>query len=181
MAAPGKRLTAVGVSGSPAAASKSRALVEYALGRLGARGAGTELIDLASLPADGLLGRAASPAVAAAIQAVAGAQIVVAGTPVYRATYSGLLKLFFDLLPQDGLVAKIGVPIVTGHDAGHSLAVDHGLRPLFASLGATAVASGVYGTSAQFRDGKPEPALLAAVDRAVQDALALAGAVITSD
>jgi NAD(P)H-dependent FMN reductase len=87
-----------------------------------------------------------------------------------------LLKLFFDLLPQDGLMGKIGVPLVTGHDAAHALSIDHGMRPLFASLGATVVAGGVYVTSAQFQDGKPRPDVLEAVDGAVREALALAGA-----
>jgi len=153
-----KGLAVVGISGSPSATSKSRVLVEYALGRLAARGATTQLVDLA------------------AIEAATRAGIVVAGTPVYRATYSGLLKLFFDLLPQDSLMGKVGVPIVTGHGAAHSLAVDHGLRPLFASLGATVVANGVYATSAQFPDGRPGAELLGAVDRAVHEALALATA-----
>lgn len=170
------RLATVGISGSPAATSKSRLLVQYALERLAARGASTELVDLATLPADALLGRGAAPPVAAALERAIRARIVVAGTPVYRATYSGLLKVFFDLLPQDSLIGKIAIPIVTGHDRGHSLAVDHGLRPLFASLGAMVVASGVYGTSAQFTSGQAAPELLAAIDRAVGEALALADA-----
>src|SRR5256712_14018224 len=141
-------------------------LVESALARLAARGATTQLVDLATLPAEPLLGRGTSPRVTAALEAATRAGIVVAGTPVYRATYSGLLKLFFDLLPQDSLMGKVGVPIVTGHGAAHSLAVDHGLRPLFASLGATVVASGVYGPSSEVPDGQPGPELLRAVDRA---------------
>ena len=171
-----RSLAAVGISGSPSATSKSRVLVEYALAQLAARGATTQLVDLAALPAEPLLGRGTSAAVAGAIEATTRAGIIVAGTPVYRATYSGLLKVFFDLLPQDSLIGKIGVPLVTGHDAAHSLAVDHGLRPLFTSLGATVVASGVYATSQQFTDGKPDRELLAAVDRAVGEALALATA-----
>ena len=120
---------AVGISGSPSSSSKSRMLVEYALARLAARGAVTELVDLATLPADALLGRAAAPALIAALETATRAQIIVAGTPVYRATYSGLLKVFFDLLPQDSLIGKVGVPIVTGHGAAHSLSVDHGMHP----------------------------------------------------
>jgi FMN reductase len=174
-----KRVAVVGLSGSPSASSRSRALVEYALSRLAGQGAATELVDLAALPADALLGRGVAPAVTAALEATTRARIVVAGTPVYRATYSGLLKTFFDLLPQDALIGKIGVPLVTGHAAAHSLAVDHGMRPLFASLGATVVASGVYATSGQFQDGKPGAELLQAVDRAVREALALAGAPLT--
>ena len=165
----------VGISGSPSGTSRSRALVEHTLACFAAKGGtSTELIDLAGLPADGLLGRVTAPAVTTALERTTRAGIVVAGTPVYRATYSGLLKLFFDLLPQDSLVGKIGVPIATGHAAAHALAVDHGLRPLFASLGATVIAAGVYGTSAQFQDGKPGAELLEAVDRAVREAWALA-------
>src|SRR5216117_3531732 len=168
-AAPG-RLVAVGISGSPSATSKSRVLVEHALAQLEARGAATRLIDVATLPADALLGRGSASQLTDALARVAEARIVVAGTPVYRATYSGLLKVFFDLLPQDALVGKVGVPIVTGHGAAHSLSVDHGTRPLFASLGATVVASGVYASSAQFQNGKPSPEVLQGVDRAVHDA-----------
>src|SRR2546426_125999 len=153
-AAPG-RLVAVGISGSPSATSKSRVLVAHALAQLEARGAVIRLIDVAALPADALLGRGSASQVTDALARVAEARIVVAGTPVYRATYSGLLKVFFDLMPQDGLVGKVGVPIVTGHGVAHSLAVDHGLRPLFASIGATVVAHGVYATSEQFADGTP--------------------------
>ena len=94
-------------------------------------------------------------------------------TPVYRATYSGLLKVFFDLLPQDGLAGKIAVAIATGASLGHLLAVDHGLRPLLTSVGALPVATAVYGTDAQFRDGRPDPALIEQIDRAVAEALAL--------
>src|SRR5207245_10052169 len=94
-----------------------------------------------------LLGRGTSAAVAGAIEATTRAGVIVAGTPVYRATYSGLLKVFFDLLPQDSLIGKIGVPLVTGHDSAHALSIDHGLRPLFASLGATVIAGPAYATS----------------------------------
>jgi FMN reductase len=162
-----------GISGSPSATSKSRALVEYALAQLARGGAETHLIDLATLPADGLLGRETTPPVAAALDAVLRARVVVAGTPVYRATYSGLLKVFFDLLPQDSLAGKIGIPIVTGQGSAHSLAVDYGLRPLFASLGAVVVAGAVYGTDEQFLDGMPGPDLLRAADRAVGEAISL--------
>ena len=172
-----KGLAAVGIAGSPSATSKSRVLVEYALARLAARGATTRMVDLATLPADPLLGRGTSGPVTAALEATTSARIIVAGTPVYRATYSGLLKVFFDLLPQDSLIGKIGVPLVTGHGAAHSLSVDQGMRPLFASLGATVVAGGVYATSSQFPDGKPGPDVLQAVDRAVAEALALVTAV----
>src|SRR2546422_4974724 len=93
------RLRAVGISGSPAATSKSRTLVAYALAQLEAGGAAARLVDLANLPADALLGRGVAPQVADALAAVADARIVVAGTPGYRAPPRGLLTGVFDPLP----------------------------------------------------------------------------------
>jgi FMN reductase len=168
-------LRAVGISGSPnGGRSHSRQLLALALQRLEAGGARTQLIDLAVLPADALLGRGAAAEVVAAQTAVAGADIVVASTPVYRATYSGLLKVFFDLLPREALAGKVAIPIATGGVPGHLLAVDHGLRPLFASVGALTVAAGTYGTDDDFPDGQPSLPLRRRAEQAVAEALALA-------
>jgi FMN reductase len=164
---------AVGVSGSPAARSKSRMLLERALAALAERGVSTAVIDLASLPADALLGRRRSPDVDAALASVARASIVVVSTPVYRATYSGLLKVFFDLLPLDGLVDKAAIAIATGGSPAHQLVIDHGLRPLFASVGAVTTPTGVYGTDTSFADGVPHPSLIARIDVAVAEAITL--------
>lgn len=169
-------LRAVGISGSPSDSSKSRVLLRHALERLAEHGAAVTQVDLAALPAEALLGRGTAPEVEAAGAAVAAAHIVVASTPVYRASYSGLLKVFFDLLPPGTLAGKLGVPIATGGVPGHLLALDHGLRPLFASLGALVVPTGTYGTDTQFQDGIPHASLLARIDRAVAEAVALAGA-----
>jgi FMN reductase len=166
----------VGISGSPAAPSRSRTLLELALATLERQGAGTSrLIDLSQLPSDALLGRRQDRDVAEAIQAIGEAAIVVVSTPVYRATYSGLLKVFFDLLPQDALAGKVAVPIATGGGPTHFLAVDHGLRPLLASVGALVVSAGVFGIDSQFHGGTPEPGLVDQVERAALEAAALRG------
>jgi FMN reductase len=168
----------VGLSGSPTPVSRSRALLELTLSALERQGAGpSRLIDLAALTADALLGRREDRDVAEALQAVLDAGIVVVSTPIYRATYSGLLKVFFDLFPQDALARKVAIPIATGGGPGHLLAVDHGLRPLLASVGALVVATSVYGTDAQFRAGVPEPALVERIERAALEAASLAGGV----
>jgi len=168
----------IGLSGSPNAASRSRALLEVALAALDKQGAGpSRLIDLSKLPADALLGRRPDAAVADAIQGVLDAAILVVSTPIYRATYSGLLKVFFDLLPQEALARKVALPIATGGGPAHLLAVDHGLRPLLASVGALVVATGVYGTDAQFHAGVPEPALVERIERAASEAASLASGV----
>ena len=167
-------LKAVAISGSPSSTSRSRRLLTCALGELRAEGVETELIDLAALPADALLGRSLSPEVTNAMGLIAEADIVLAATPVYRATYSGLLKVFFDLLPASALVGKIGIPIATGGSASHQLVLDHGLRPLFASLGAITVPSATYATDAQFSADGPDPQLIQRVRRAVAEAVSLA-------
>jgi FMN reductase len=169
--------TVVGVSGSPAATSRSRTLLEGALGALERYGTRAAQVDLSGLPADALLARRQDPAVADALAAVLGARIIVVSTPVYRATYSGLLKVFFDLLPQDALAGKVAIAIATGATPAHFLAVDHGLRPLLASVGAVVVPTSVYGVDSQFRDGAPDIVLLEQVERAVAEAAALAGLV----
>ncbi|HEV8380139.1 MAG TPA: NAD(P)H-dependent oxidoreductase [Gemmatimonadales bacterium] len=168
----------IGLSGSPNTNSRSRALLERTLAALERQGTGpSRLIDLAQLSSDGLLGRRKDSDVADAIQSVLDAVIIVVSTPIYRATYSGLLKVFFDLLPQDALTRKVAIAIATGGAPGHLLAVDHGLRPLLASVGALVLATGVYGTDAQFRAGVPEPALVERLERAALEAAALAAGV----
>jgi len=167
-------ITAIGISGSPSARSKSRRLLEHTLSLLGERGAATSLVDLAVLPAAALLGRERSPDVDAALAAVSGATIVVASTPVYRATYSGLLKVFFDLLAPDSLVGKTAIAIATGGAPAHQLAIDYGLRPLFSSVGALTVPTAVYGTDASFSGETPNGSLLGRLEKAADEAIALA-------
>ena len=164
---------AVGISGSPGARSKSRTLLERALLALSDRGATSTLIDLATLPADALLGRRRADEVDRALGSVSQATIIVASTPVYRATYSGLLKTFFDLLPVGGLVGKTAIAIATGGSSAHQLVIDHGLRPLFASVGAVTTPTGVYGTDAAFQNGVPHESLIARLDAAVAEAITL--------
>jgi FMN reductase len=161
------------ISGSPSTTSKSRLLSEHAVARFTAAGASAGIVDLCAMPADGLLGRARPHALVDALLRVEAADVIVASTPVYRAAYSGLLKLFFDLLPQEALAGKVGLPIVTGASPGHQLAVDHALRPLFASLGALVVANAVYATDSEFGPKGPSEHVLKRLDRAVDEALVL--------
>jgi FMN reductase len=167
--------TAVAISGSPSRQSKSRRLLAHAVEGCARQGVPGAVIDLCDLPADGLLGRARAPAVDAALAAVAAARLVMVGTPVYRASFSGLLKVFFDLFPQDALAGKVAIAVATGAGPAHGLVVDHALRPLLASVGALVVPAGIYGTDGQFGTDGPESALLAGVDRAVSEALEVIG------
>ena len=78
------------------------------------------------------------------LDAVAGADGVIAVTPILSASYSGLLKSFFDVLDRDALEGTPTLIAATGGTARHSLALDHALRPLFGYLRAAVVPTGVF-------------------------------------
>src|SRR5215204_7559106 len=133
-------LKAVGLSGSPSPNSRSKILLATTLDALAAHGIETQLIDLAELPADGLLMRRPDALIDEAILQTSQANIIVVSTPVYRATYTGQLKVFFDLFPQEALRGLVVGLIATGASSAHALSIDHGLRPLVASLGGLSAA-----------------------------------------
>jgi FMN reductase len=164
--------TAIAIAASASRISKSRRLAEHALAAASAGGFIPRLIDVGALPADALLGRTKNPAVEDALSAAAGASLLVVATPVYRASYSGLLKVFFDLFASDALAGTVAVPIVTGGAPAHQLVIDHALRPLLASVGALVVRSGIYATDAQFGPDGPEQAVIQQIDRAIVEAIA---------
>lgn len=109
-----------------------------------------ELRPLAHALADTMLTGFASGELAGAIESVRGADALIAVTPVFSASYSGLFKTFFDVLEPDLLT---GVPVLIAATAGsarHSLVLDHALRPLFGYLHATVVPTGVFAASEDF-------------------------------
>jgi FMN reductase len=163
-------MTVLAISGSPSRQSKSRRLLAHAVDRIIRDGIEADLLDLCDVPADDLLGRTRGEAIERALASVGSAQLLIVGTPVYRASYSGLLKVFFDLFPQDALAGTVAVPIATGGSAAHALVIEHALRPLLASVGALVVSAGVYVTDAEFSPTGPDPAALARVDRAITEA-----------
>ncbi len=142
---------------------------------LAAAGCTTKIIDLAELPAEALVARAAAPELDAAIATVGAAHIVVAASPTYRALYTGVMKCFFDLMPPSHLAKKICVPVQTAASPAHFLAIEYGFGPLFASLDGIAIA-GVYATDAQFVTGGPDPALSARIESVSSAAVRLARA-----
>jgi FMN reductase len=72
------------------------------------------------------------------------ADLLVVASPTYKATYTGLLKLFLDHIPYDGLVGVTAVPLMLGSMPGHAMAPEVGLRPVLVELGATVPTRGVY-------------------------------------
>lgn len=81
------------------------------------------------------------------VERIRRADALVAVSPIFSASYSGLFKMFFDLLPTDLLVGKPTLIAATAGTARHSLALEHALRPLFAYLRAVVVPTAVFAAS----------------------------------
>ena len=136
-----------------------------------------ELIDLSQLPAEGLLGRTSDEAVEHAVTTASAADVLVVATPVYRASYTGALKAFFDRFPYGALTKTAVVLVATAAIAEHFLALDTGGRALIASLGGWTVPTAVYGTHDDFVDGTPSEELLTKLREAVNEAERIAEAI----
>ncbi|MFF3632587.1 CE1759 family FMN reductase [Streptomyces sp. NPDC002250] len=106
-----------------------------------------EVRDLAVEIAHNFTNGFAGKALAAAQEAVAGADGLIVVTPVFSASYSGLFKSFFDVLDKDALTGKPVLIAATGGTGRHSLVLEHALRPLFAYLRAVVAPTGVYAAS----------------------------------
>ena len=138
------------IAGSPSERSRSAALLDAVAQRLQFRGAQVERLPIRYLSAQALiLADFGHPTISHAIGRVARADVVVIATPVYKAAYSGVLKVFLDLLPQNGLAGKTVLPLATGGSPHHMLALDYALRPVLQSLGAKQILPGIYATDAQ--------------------------------
>lgn len=143
----------VSLSGSPSASSRSGWLLRHAALGLRSRQAGPSArfsqIELRSLPAAPLLAAdARHPALAAAVDTVLAADLLLVATPIYKAAYSGLLKVFLDLLPPDTLRDTVVLPLATGGSPGHLLALDYALKPVLSALGARHILDAVYAVDA---------------------------------
>jgi len=145
------------LAGSPTHPSRSTALLDAVGERLLRRhlppetgAAQVDRLAIRDLPAAALLKADTGDAVIAqALDRVARAEVLVVATPVYKAAYSGLLKVFLDLLPQTALRGKTVLPLATGGSPHHMLALDYALRPVLNSLGARHILPGVYASDAQ--------------------------------
>lgn len=109
-----------------------------------------ELRPLARDLADHLLTGVPSARLRDALGAVAGADGVIAVTPVFAASYAGLFKTFVDLLDPDALTGTPMIVAATAGTARHSLVLDHALRPLFTHLRALVVPTGVFAATDDF-------------------------------
>lgn len=94
-----------------------------------------------------------TPSLQAAMDAVLGADGVIAVTPIFSGSYNGLFKSFFDAIDRDGFRAKPTLIAATGGTPRHSLALEHTMRPLFAYLRGAVVTTGVYAATEDWGQG----------------------------
>jgi len=144
-----------------------------------------ELRDHAHDITNNLLTGFAPPALETMINTVVSADAIIAVTPIFSTSYSGLFKSFIDVLDPYSLTGK---PVLIGANAGtarHSLAIDYAIRPLFTYLHAEPVSTGVFAASSDWGGSADSVAPLGArIDRGARElaeAIARRGASASSD
>jgi len=135
------------VVGNPKPNSRTRAVAEQ-IGRRAAAAAGLGddaehvVIELAELSSS--LFDWSAPSVRERTEQLAASTLAVVATPIYKASYTGLLKAFLDWFGQTGLSGVTAVPVMVGAAANHALAVEVHLRPVLIEIGATVPTRGVF-------------------------------------
>jgi len=138
----------VGLSGSLRSPSRTATLARIILEKLSAHpGVQTHFIPVVDLAPHlfQTLDYDPLPApVAEAYQHLYDADVILLASPVYKASYSGILKHFLDLIPPQNLKGKIGIVAATGGTERHALVLDHQLRPLLSFFGVQTLPTGIY-------------------------------------
>lgn len=171
----GGQRTIVGVSGSVTRPSRTTALVGEIVDRIASKlDYEVRLIELvdhapdlfAALTPDKLEGRGRE-----IVDAVENADLLVVGTPVYRASMTGALKHLFDLVDHRRFESKPVVLAATGGSLLHGLITEHQLRPLFGFLNALTLPTTVYGVESDFENYQVATAKIHdRIDRIVEEA-----------
>ncbi len=158
------------LSGSPSTRSRTELLLEYVSQRLQARQVEVSLLRVRDFPAADLLhADFASTAVQQLQSVVASADGLVVATPVYKASFTGALKVLLDLLPERALAHKVVLPVASGGSPAHLLAVDYALKPVLAALKAQEMLAGVFAVDKQIR--YPEAQRPADIDAELRERL----------
>lgn len=167
----------LGLSGSVAHPSRTtallRAILEAVTARIGISGTLIELADDAPHIFTALTRRQLAGRAAQVVQAVEAADLLVVGTPVYRASYTGALKHVFDLVNHETFAGKPVLLAATGGTPLHGLVTEHQLRPLFGFLNALTLPTTIYATEDDFADYRlVNPKIIDRIARATGEAVA---------
>ena len=147
-------LNIVAVSGGLNALSKTESLVQNILDELAQATPITvhfiKLSEIGSLLSGAVYRNQLPASVQADLEAIESADALVIGTPVYRASFTGLFKHLFDFVDQSALVDVPVLLAATGGSERHALVLEHQLRPLFSFFEAQTLPIGVYATDKDF-------------------------------
>jgi FMN reductase len=152
--------TIVTVNGSPRSASRTGALLGHIAAALAERVPATiRPIGVAEIGPHLLTALSrdrVSAAGEALLRTIETADLLIVGTPVYRASYSGILKHVFDLVDRDALAGRVALLAATGGTPLHGLVGEHQLRPLLGFFRAITVPTFVYGVATEVVDTATE-------------------------
>ena len=143
----------VGYAGGIGQSWHTRLLVETVLQAAAGHGADTEIFDLSQTPIDFAANKALaeySQATQYAVELAGRADGFVFGSPIYRATYTGVLKNLFDLLPVEAMLGKTAGLVATGGSFHHYLALDFTFRPIMTFFNMHTVPGVLYASREQF-------------------------------
>lgn len=162
------------LAGSPRYPSRSTALLHLCQQALEARGAEVIPWNIHNFqPEDLIAARFDSPAVQVLRDDLRNADGVIVATPIYKASFSGVLKTLLDLLPERAFEHKVILPLASGGSAAHLLAVDYALKPVLSALKAQEILHGVFAEDRQIalydRHTELQPALAQRLDEALED------------
>jgi FMN reductase len=133
------------ISGSPSEHTRLNGVLHGVINHLNGVGITPEIINVRNLPSEDLIqAKFDSEEIIKQNKKVEHSNLVVILTPVYKASFSGVLKTYLDLLPQNGLEGKTILPIAIGGTFGHLLMLDYALKPVLTALGATHILKGVF-------------------------------------
>ncbi|MBM7572692.1 NADPH-dependent FMN reductase [Aquibacillus albus] len=133
------------ISGCPSNSSRLYGVIDQVIEKLEQREMDVDHIEVFNLPADDLIhAKFDSDEIKASNSLVQQADAVVIATPVYKASFSGILKSYLDLLPQKGLENKNIFLIVMGGTIAHLLSIEYALKPVLSVLGATHIEKEVF-------------------------------------
>jgi len=148
------QLNVVAVNGSPNTRSKTMALVDVVLDTLqGIVPVASERVDVYRLGpgfTEATEREQVSDDVEQAIRSAERADLLIAAVPVYRGSYPGMFKHFFDLVDQYTLANKLVLLTATGGGDHHALALEHALRPLFGFFQAMTIPVAIFASSGDF-------------------------------
>ncbi|MDQ0257162.1 FMN reductase [Evansella vedderi] len=133
------------ISGSPSKTSRLNGILQYIESVVKENGKDVETLHVVDLPPEDLIyTRFGSDAIVAANKKVEEADAIIVASQIYKASYTGILKTYLDLLPQDGLKEKIVLPLALGGTLAHFLTIDYSFKPVLTALGAKKVLNGLF-------------------------------------